>query len=105
MVYAKKSSIQKQYILSRELMTNQQGLIVRRSATSSYLTAVNQPWIRYIKVYTQNGSRQGHLTPDQEVAGSNPDGGLNLKVSESALSTASWAGKVIVTSVHLPRGM
>ena len=29
-----------------------------------------------------------HWTPDQEIAGSNPDGGLNFMVSESALSTA-----------------
>ena len=29
-----------------------------------------------------------HLTPDQEVPGSNPNGGLNFRVSESALSTA-----------------
>ena len=30
-----------------------------------------------------------HLTPDQEVAGSNHDGGLNFRVSESAPATAS----------------
>ena len=29
-----------------------------------------------------------HWTPDQEVPGSNPAGGLNFRVSESALSTA-----------------
>ena len=28
-----------------------------------------------------------HLSPDQEVLGSNPNGGLNFKISESALST------------------
>ena len=46
-----------------------------------------------------------HLTPDQEVPGSNPDGGLNFRVSESALSTTPQAGKVIVTSAHPLGGM
>ena len=42
-----------------------------------------------------------HLTPDQDFAGSNPSGGLNFRVSESAVST----GKVIVISAHLPGRM
>ena len=41
-----------------------------------------------------------HLTPDLAVASSNPDGGLNFMVSESALSTAPLAGKMIVASAH-----
>ena len=32
--------------------------------------------------------RLAHWTPDQKVPGSNPAGGLNFRVSESALSTA-----------------
>ena len=32
--------------------------------------------------------RLAHWTPDQKAPGSNPAGGLNFRVSESALSTA-----------------
>ena len=46
-----------------------------------------------------------HLTHDQEVPGLLPDGNLNFRVSESTLSTAPWAGKVIVTSAHPPGGI
>ena len=46
-----------------------------------------------------------HWTPDQKVTGSNPTGGLNFRVSQSALFTAPEAGKMIVTSACHPEGM
>ena len=46
-----------------------------------------------------------NLTTDQESAGSNFNGGLNFRVSESALSIVPQAGMVIVTSAHPPGGM
>ena len=46
-----------------------------------------------------------HMTHDQEVTGSNLNGSLSFRVSESALFTEPQAGKVIVTSAHPPGGM
>ena len=49
--------------------------------------------------------RLADWTPDQKVPDSQHTGGLNFRVAESALFTAPYAGKVIVTSAHPPGGM